>query len=749
MIGNGHRKELLGYSDRLTVRPGERIEFKVSSQNNDSYNAQLVRLVNGDVHSSNANFREVEIESSINGEYSGRVQRVAQGSCVVVDRDHLEDAVDQTTIALNVLPTTPTRGLQHLISRWNDVLTRGWTLHIDRDGFFSLTLGAGALSWSISIHCKLKPRVWYHVAATIDWRTRHAALHAMQSGSNEVVVNRGVFESSVLDCKEKTGDSVLLIAAAFGGRDASGRVIPVGCFNGRIEAPVIYSSVLERPDLRDVLLGKRPAHLSASVIADWDFSVGIAGATVHDRSSSHAHGYTHNLPLRAVRGTRWSGRTMEWSSAPEEYSAIHFHSDDLYDCGWRTDFEFVIPETMRSGIYAMRLRTAACEEYIPFMVAAPKRSPQSSVALLVPTYTYLAYGNFHALETNRKLSGKTSEKFYEGQMMGPGSQNYALSVEEHYDLGLSLYDWHTDGSPVHFSSWLRPLLNVRPKSVLWTLCADLFLTDWLEMKNFQYDVISDDLLQQEGIDLLNDYRVVITGNHPEYCTTSQVEAISSYVAGGGRLMYLGGNGFYWRVGIQQSFPAAIEVRRGQTGTAVHRSAVGEACLAFTGEVGGIWRDLGRPPQEIVGVGFIAEGAGSSYYRVLPDVREGAAAFILDGVEGEILGDFGIFGGAAGQEIDKSNHDHGTPENAIIVARSENHGAMLYVIEEMLGTYPVPEYYRHLVCSEIVLFGNENGGAVFSVGSMAWCGSLGHNDYINNISRVTANVLNKFIGEDGV
>ena len=37
----------------------------------------------------------------------------------------------------------------------------------------------------------------------------------------------------------------------------------------------------------------------------------------------------------------------------------------------------------------------------------------------------------------------------------------------------------------------------------------------------------------------------------------------------------------------------------------------------------------------------------------------------------------------------------------------------------------------------------SGGAVFSVSSIAWCGSLPHNNYDNNVSRITANVLNRF------
>jgi N,N-dimethylformamidase len=33
--------------------------------------------------------------------------------------------------------------------------------------------------------------------------------------------------------------------------------------------------------------------------------------------------------------------------------------------------------------------------------------------------------------------------------------------------------------------------------------------------------------------------------------------------------------------------------------------------------------------------------------------------------------------------------------------------------------------------------------VFSVGSIAWCGSLAHDGYANDVARITANVLRRF------
>ena len=86
----------------------------------------------------------------------------------------------------------------------------------------------------------------------------------------------------------------------------------------------------------------------------------------------------------------------------------------------------------------------------------------------------------------------------------------------HPELGNSLYDLHSDGSGICYSSRLRPVLNMRPKamsstagigSMLWGYNADTHLTDWLEAEGFAFDVATDEDLHAEGAALLGDYRV--------------------------------------------------------------------------------------------------------------------------------------------------------------------------------------------------------------------------------------------------
>ena len=63
---------------------------------------------------------------------------------------------------------------------------------------------------------------------------------------------------------------------------------------------------------------------------------------------------------------------------------------------------------------------------------------------------------------------------------------------------------------------------------LWQLNADLHLVDWLEQMGYDIDIHTDEDLQSEGVELLKQYQVVLTGHHPErYADQAQWQLIDS------------------------------------------------------------------------------------------------------------------------------------------------------------------------------------------------------------------------------
>jgi N,N-dimethylformamidase len=327
--------------------------------------------------------------------------------------------------------------------------------------------------------------------------------------------------------------------------------------------------------------------------------------------------------------------------------------------------------------------------------------------------------------------------------LGPAEQ----FLKERRDFGISLYDRHRDGSGGVYSSWHRPILNTRPKRALWNFNADLHVIDWLTETGQHFDVITDDRIHAEGVDLLRGYRCIVTGSHPEYHSTAMLDAFDAYLQQGGRLMYLGGNGFYWRVATHADLPGVIEVRRGEAGTRCFELPPGERFHSFTGEFGGLWRSNGRAPQALVGVGFVTEGFDENSYFVRTEQSfDPRAAFIFDGIgSDEKIGDFGVLGGAAGYELDAADPELGTPSNALVLARSVEHSNVyLLTPEELLAGFPGSDAIEHpKVRAELVFFETQNGGAVFSTGSITWAASLCHDGYDNNVARITGNVLRRF------
>ena len=92
---------------------------------------------------------------------------------------------------------------------------------------------------------------------------------------------------------------------------------------------------------------------------------------------------------------------------------------------------------------------------------------------------------------------------------------------------------------------------------------------------------------------------------------------------------------------------------------------------------------------------------------------------------------------------------GTTPDALILARSEAHQSHHVVVPEELLTHVTTvtgERPLALIRADIVYFETMAGGAVFSVGSITFCGSLSHNTYQNNISRILENVLRRFLTE---
>jgi len=753
--------KIVGYPNRFSFRAEETIRFMVSSTLDAPYQVDFVRIVHGDVNPAGPGYKELPVDAPAAGEYPSRFQPIHPGSCVLVADDPKLAGLESFQVQAMVWPTLPNRGEQGLIAKWSPD-RGGFALVIDEAGAPALRLGDGAEVVTVSTGTPLLERFWYRLSASFDAATKTVVVHQHPLFDHPGVKASAHIEQRV-EVAPRLDNGLPLTMGAWVERMDGPRAITTGHYDGKIDGPRLLRRPLSLPET-EALAAATPSHLTATplaspvasfmadIVAAWDFSHGIETTHVLDVSANRLDGAIHNLPTRASKGHNWTGEEMNWQHRPDQYGAIHFHHDDLYDAGWETDFELKVPADWRSGSYAARITCGDHEEHIPFFVIPARGRAGAKLAFLVPTASYMAYANEHLLMSGDASTGLGRLAVFTARDM---------YVNEHREIGYSLYDYHADGSGVCYSSRLRPIINMRPKyqfgagmtgSSLHQYNADTHIIDWLEAMGHDYDVITDEDLHDEGMALLSDYRVVMTGTHPEYYSTAMLDALASFKDQGGRLIYMGGNGFYWRIAFHQELPGVIEVRRAEGGIRTWMAEPGEYHHSFTGEYGGMWLRQGRPPQSLCGVGFTAQGFDySAPYKPLPDSKDPRAHFIFEGVaEGSLIGDTGLVGGAAGGfELDRADPRHGTPPHALVLATTMGGHTDTYLLvpEEMhITAANITGTSTPLVRADMVFFETPGGGAVFSTGSIAFAGSLSPNDYQNNASRVVDNVVKRFLDD---
>jgi N,N-dimethylformamidase len=746
---------IAGYCDRFSASPGEQLRFMVSAEGTERVDAQLVRLVHGDENPDGPGFIEREIEAPVNGEHAVTKQYTQVGSFVrVPDPEHWLALSRDFTLWAYVWSTTPNKGRQGILTRWSITDERGYALGINERGELELWVGDGAQVDAIHAEVPLMARQWYLVAAAFDRASGRAMLY------QEPIENRYSNHLSKIvpwDLRSHVSETLrvepadagvdLLWAGSHDGNAMRGRFV-AQTYNGKIDRCGVIAEALDRQAIDR--LHAAGAALPGNAVAHWNTTAGYTdtgiGDKVVDEGLHGLHGEGCNRPIRAMTGYNWNGRDDCFRLAPEQYGGITFHDDAMTDCGWQPTFEMIVPE-LKSGVYAVRLRSGGAEEYVPFFVRPAK--PTTPIAMLMPTCSYLAYAN-DRLGLDFPISQAVS-----GHV--PIFHAWDIELHKRPEYGLSTYDHHSDTEGVCYSTRLRPIFNFRPKhrmagtAVAWQFPADLSVIYWLETNGYDYDVITDEDLHREGVECVAPYRVVINGTHAEYYSVRMMDATEDYIAAGGRLMYLSGNGYYWVVSFREDDSTCMEVRKLEAGSRAWQARPGEHYMASNGERSGLWRNRGRAPQKLVGTGFTSEGMDECKpYRRMPDSYHQAVAWIFEGVDCEIIGDFGLaLGGAAGIEIDRYDLSLGTPPHTLILASSEGHSDNYpHVCEEIAFNFPgLGGTQDYQIRADMTYFTTANNGAVWSASSIAWGQALPWNNGDNNVSRVMANVLDAFM-KDG-
>ncbi|MGR2753387.1 N,N-dimethylformamidase beta subunit family domain-containing protein [Agromyces arachidis] len=324
-------------------------------------------------------------------------------------------------------------------------------------------------------------------------------------------------------------------------------------------------------------------------------------------------------------------------------------------CDWPVSLSFDVPAEWPSGLYSVRLQTGdGLTREVPFTVRPSQ--PTASIAVLMPTLTYRSYNHWGGHNQYTTGQGGVRRTF---TMLSP--------------YGRVPFD--ANGRLDH----------------LWY--SDVTLLRWMSARGIAYDLYEDQDLHVSG-DWLDAYQVLVLPTHPEYWTEAMRTKLIQWIEGGGRLLYLGGNGIYERV----TYDAAANA-------VTFRAADGARDE---------YRRAGLPESQIFGVAYDPSLWGSyAAFKVTQD----HPLFAGTGLRaGDTFGAGGYNGPASGWEVDGRLGLGGDAATSEVLAEGQ-----------------------HSKPSSMVFMERPNGGFVFSAGSLTFVGGL---DSDSRMSALLENVFDR-------
>jgi hypothetical protein len=368
-------------------------------------------------------------------------------------------------------------------------------------------------------------------------------------------------------------------------------------------------------------------------------------------------------------------------------NTAHLPSEGATD--WARSFRLVVPD-WPSGIYAAKLLDlSGSVAYVPFVVrAAPGH--ETNLLVIANNSTWNCYNGWGG--------------FSRYGVPGDGAWQFSYLRPDPYLVNLS----NSTGG-FHYTS------KHRARGELWVL-------NWLQSAGYQVDVATD-LDLHTGIAGLNNYKGIILSTHPEYLSLTTFNNINNYLAAGGHLIYLGGNGVYDAVDISADLKSLTVYGTYGTGrTHLFRqlspphpeSALLGVAYPWSLACGGDAANLAgsRVPYQVIDAShpFFA-GTGMTNGALF-----GAMGWCVDENGSSLLD-----GGASGWEVDVQ--DANSPANVQLLALGTN--------PFTLNCSPYPNIP---MAANMTYYEHPGGGFVFSVGSMSFGGSLVVDATIQQIMR---------------
>jgi hypothetical protein len=356
--------------------------------------------------------------------------------------------------------------------------------------------------------------------------------------------------------------------------------------------------------------------------------------------------------------------------APQDYDLDAYKNG----AGWCTSYSFDVPPEWPSGLYNARLYDGVGSFNLIFVIRAAPGS-EASIALFSSTNTWQAYNDW---------GGASFYRCFISDCSG-GTYSTLVTLD-------------------------RP--NPGVSGSMHLVAGERFILGWLEANGYPYSMLSDSDLDSDP-NALQPFTTAILNTHTEYWSREMYDALQAFHDRGGNILYLSGNGIYWKVTFAGR---QMEVRKDG---GIHWQ---------TGERGGLWRNLGLPEAALLGVRYDARHYPNCGPYV---VRPGFASdwiFADTGLQdGDSFGASGLntatcaSGAASGWEMDGVDAVHRPPGLRWLAEGLVDGGAGADITY-----YEISDQPPH--------------GGVFSVGSITFGGSLAIDP---TVSQIVANVLARY------
>jgi hypothetical protein len=501
--------------------------------------------------------------------------------------------------------------------------------------------------------------------------------------------------------------------------------------DGDIAQPFVAASVLDDATVTRIVADRGRTQVTdlglGALHAAWDLAE-ERGTRCADASGNGRHATVVQGGTWQVGGPAYDASTgVPGSDAlahPDRGHALRLSSDDVADAEWSVTDEWQVPADAVSGLYAgvVRLEGQAVEDAlaIVFAVVDDRPTQEGSIALLLATNTWVAYGRRPTFE--RRTAG----------------------------LEASFYSNHVSGRPFYHVSTQAPIPRADPWGFESERAAhtrhshlvrpERYAEAWLAREGYPYTVITDqDLHEDPG--LLSRFRVLCIAGHSEYWSDEARAGVERSLAGGGQVLVLSGNTLCWRVSFSDD-GTVVECRKQTTGTDVRwigPAAWGERWHSDDGREGGGYPFIGRPGWQVIGLdtqGMLDDATATSFAAL--DVLRPEHPLFHDPepvpvTSSGTIGERSLNGPkASGYEFDAAPDRLGLVEGPV---------PGMTILASALGQRNIEwNWAERDHGADVIWWERPDGGTVFDLGSIAATGALAGDP---GVAALVRNVLSRF------